>query len=99
MTREALAVGLWRTRLAPTRNRCLYVAESSLAAAERLQHIRRECQQKDARIYVERCQDALLAVESIEAMTTPQPRRTVPDATPRRALAEVAEPRREWVLS
>lgn len=51
MTREALAVGLWRTRLALTRNRCLYVAESSLAAAERLQHIRRACQQKDARIY------------------------------------------------
>jgi hypothetical protein len=51
VTREALAVGLWRTRLALTRNRCLYVAESSLAAAERLQRIRRACQQKDARIY------------------------------------------------
>ena len=38
--REALAVGLWIVRLSMTRTRCLYVAESSLAAAERLGSIR-----------------------------------------------------------
>jgi hypothetical protein len=93
VTREAFAVGLWRNRLALTRNRCLYVAESSLSAAERLQHIRRECQQKDARIYCRRAQDALLAVASIDEMTETQPRRAVPDASPRRAYLEAA-PRR-----
>jgi hypothetical protein len=42
----------------------------SLAAAQRLQHIKRPCQQKDARIYAERGWNALLAVESIDAMTS-----------------------------
>jgi hypothetical protein len=54
VTREAVAVGLWRARLAQTRNRCMYEAERSLAAAERLGSARRACQQEDARIYCRR---------------------------------------------
>jgi hypothetical protein len=71
--------GLWRVRLAQTRSGCLHLAEESLAAAERLQHIRRECQQEDARIYCRRAQDALLAVASIDQMTEPAPRRAYPE--------------------
>jgi hypothetical protein len=36
---EAVAIGLWRVRLDQTRTRCLAVAESSLAVAERLGRI------------------------------------------------------------
>ena len=70
-SQEAVAVALWRVRLYQTRTRCLYVAESSLAAAERLRGTKRPCQQKDARIYAERGWNALLAVKSIDAMTEP----------------------------
>jgi hypothetical protein len=86
VTREALAVALWRVRLHQTRTRCLYVSESSLAAAERLQHIKRPCQQKDTRIYAERGWNALRAVDSIDAMTEPAPRRAKPEVPPRRAF-------------
>ena len=79
MTREALAVALWRVRLHRTRTRCLYVAESSLAAAERLQGIKRPCQQKDARIYAERGWNALVVVESLEQMLESAPRRAAAD--------------------
>ena len=48
-----LAVTLWRVRLSQTRHRCLYTAEASLIAAERLQGIKPPCQQKDARIYAD----------------------------------------------
>ena len=96
MTREALAAALWRVCLYQTRNRCLYLAESSLAAADRLQGIKRPCQQRDARIYVQRGQDALLAVASIEQMIEPAPRRAMAEAAPRRALPQ-ATPRREWM--
>jgi hypothetical protein len=67
---EAIALGLWRVRLDRTRMRCLAVAESSPAAAERLGRINRACQQKDARIYLERGRDALLAVGSYPPLTT-----------------------------
>ena len=96
MTREAVAVAQWHARLSMARNRCLYEAEQSLEAAAHYGQINRPCQQKDARIYVQRCQDALLAVESIDRLTEPQPRRAVPESVPRRALPE-AEPRRQWV--
>jgi hypothetical protein len=96
--REAVAVGQWRVVLAQTRIRCLYEAQSALRHAERLGSIRRQCQQRDARIYVERCQDALLTVAAIDEMTTtPPPRRAVPEALPRRAMAEEFAPRRELV--
>lgn len=81
-----------------TRTRCLYVAESSLAAAERLQHIKRHCQQKDARIFGERGWNAVLAVVSIDAMTKPAPRCAQPEVPPRRALLQ-ALPRRGWVVA
>jgi hypothetical protein len=56
-------VTLWRCRLQrQIRARCPYAAEFSLAAAERLQGIKRPCQQKDARIYAEQGWDAVLAV-------------------------------------
>jgi hypothetical protein len=77
MSREAVAVALWRTRLAWTRTRCLHVAESSLAAAERLGNVRRPGQQGDARIFCQRAQDALLAVAAIDQMTEASPRRAV----------------------
>jgi len=47
-----------RVRLDHTRTRCLGVAESSFVAAERLGRINRACQPEDARIYLERGQDA-----------------------------------------
>jgi hypothetical protein len=97
VTHEAVAVGQWRVVLAQIRTRCLYEAESALVAAEVLGSIRRQSQQRDARIYVERCQDALLTVAPIDEMTTPPPRRAVPDASPRRAMAEEFAPRRELV--
>jgi hypothetical protein len=75
-----------------------YVAESSLAAAERLQHIKRHCQQKDARIYAERGWNAVLAVESIDAMTEPAPRRAQTEVPPRGALPQ-ALPRRGGVVA
>ncbi|MDF2746757.1 MAG: hypothetical protein K0S98_1042 [Propionibacteriaceae bacterium] len=93
-----VAVALWRCRLQQNRTRCLYVAESSLAAAERLQHIKRHCQQKDARIYAERGWNAVRAVESIDAMTEPAPRRAQTEVPPRRALPQ-ALPRRGWVVA
>jgi hypothetical protein len=69
VTREAVVVAMWRTRLYATRNRCIHVAEQSLAATQGLAGIRRPCQQKDARIYSQRGRDALLAVTSIDQMT------------------------------
>jgi hypothetical protein len=53
----------------------MYLAESSLTAAEYYGHIQQECQQKAARIYVQRGQDALLAVASIDQLPEPGPRR------------------------
>lgn len=91
---EAIALGLWRVRLDRTRMRCLAVAESSPAAAERLGRINRACQQKDARIYLERGRDALLAVASTDQMTEPAPRGRYPEAAPRRAYQGTAPPRR-----
>jgi hypothetical protein len=88
MSREAVAVALWRTRLAWTRTRCLHVAESSLAAAERLGNVRQPGQQGDARIFCQRAQDALLAVAAIDQMTEASPRRAVRAAMPRHAGAE-----------
>jgi hypothetical protein len=70
-------------RLAQTRNRCLYEAENALATAERLGNVRRECQQRDARIYSERVVDALEAVASIDEMTEALPRRAVAEVAPR----------------
>jgi hypothetical protein len=68
-----------------TRIRCLAVAEPSLAAAERLGHINRACQQKDSRIYIQRGREALHAVASIDQLTAPAPRRNYPEAEPRAA--------------
>jgi hypothetical protein len=76
----------------------MYAAETSLAAAERLGSIKRACQQKDARIYCQRAQDALLAVASIDEMRETAPRRDYPEVAPSRALPEAA-PRRERVTS
>jgi hypothetical protein len=42
----------------------MYDAEQALAAAEHYGNIRRECQQKAARIYFNRVVEALLAVAS-----------------------------------
>lgn len=64
-------------------------AESSLAAAERLGHIHRPCQQRDARVYLQRGRDAVLAVASIDQMThmaEVAPRRAYPEVAPRRAM-------------
>ena len=91
-----VAVALWRC-CRQTRARCPYAAEFSLAAAERLQGIKRPCQQKDARIYAEQGWDAVLAVESIDVMTKPAPRRAQPEVPPWRALLQ-ALPRRGWVV-
>ena len=54
------------------------MAEQSLTAAERLQHILSECQQKDARICASRCQDALLGVAALDELLQPQGRRALP---------------------
>jgi hypothetical protein len=81
----AVAIALWRVRLHQTCIRCLAVAESSLGAAERLGSINRACQQKDARIYLQRGHDALQAVEFIDRLTEPAPRRVYPETAPRRA--------------
>jgi hypothetical protein len=94
---ESAAVGLWRARLAMTRNRCMHQAERSLAAVEMHGGYPAARFQKDARIFAARCQENVRALESLDALLGPTPRRAVPEAAPRRALPEAA-PRREAVL-
>ena len=84
----------WATRtrsrqgLDQIRSQLLADAEKSLAAAEQLERIKRECQQKDARIYAQRGLDTIQAVALLDEVIYPPATlgRAQPLATPRRAV-------------
>jgi hypothetical protein len=66
-------------------------AEQALARAEQLSAIKRECLQKDARIFGQRGEDAMGALALIDQVTHPM------QAAPRRAYPGSSAPTRRWL--